>query len=233
MCNSSGSLCHGRAQKPGHDTRSLPLAVISSVSYIPFRQVTIQWGKERRMEGGRERCQLPMTAPVDLLKPVAAGFSLCISYSWASLDKCQTHTHTQRMRMIFRAAKIWNQPINHFHTYLDSQSNRGGSLSGRRGAQIHEGNGLTCWPRLQVWVRQSDWSYKSTRKRGGSYWSQRSGEFIWQFYKKWTLMFIWPAALFAVIYTLSTLVYIVTNTAAVLILLPLPNVFLFERQPQT
>lgn len=60
---------------PGHGARSLTLAVISSVSYIPFRQAAIQSGRERLMEGGRERCQLPMTAPVDLLEPVAAGFS--------------------------------------------------------------------------------------------------------------------------------------------------------------
>lgn len=60
--------------------RTLPLAVISSVSYVPFTQVTIQPGKERVMEGGRECCQLPMTTPVYLLEPVAAGFSFCISY---------------------------------------------------------------------------------------------------------------------------------------------------------
>lgn len=52
-----------------------PLAEISCVSCVLFRQATIQSGKERWMEGGKETRQLPVNTPSNLLEPVAAGFS--------------------------------------------------------------------------------------------------------------------------------------------------------------
>lgn len=117
----------GQAQKRCALSSSPPLAGLSCVSCVLFRQATIQSGKERRMEGGREPRQLPVNAPANFLKPVAAGFSsLNLKLAWASAKDTHartcvcTHTHRHKQShtctLGMRISRSENQPINCFHT---------------------------------------------------------------------------------------------------------------------
>lgn len=181
--HSEGSLCHRQAQKAGQDARSVLWAVLYFMSRTdsqPFSEA-----EKRLMEGGREGCQLPATAPSRSFETCSSRFFFLIAgLAWTSATHTHkhTHTHTQNTRMIFRAAKIWNQPINHFHTHLDSQSNRSTSLSGRRKWEVHRSTGeidLNCQQRLEGWVREPDWDFNSRKTRKSSHWIQKLGELIY------------------------------------------------------
>lgn len=121
----------GQAQKRRARSSSPPLAGLSCVSCVLFRQATVQSGKERRMEGGREPRQLPVNAPANFLEPVAAGFSsFNLKLAWASAKDTRartcvcthahrrTHSHAcaHTCTLGMRISRSENQPINCFHT---------------------------------------------------------------------------------------------------------------------
>lgn len=122
---------------------------MSCVSCVLFRQATIQSGKERRMEGGREPRQLPVNAPANLLEPVAAGFSFFKSE--ASLGECQRHTHTHvRMHTHTQTHIHWEwgyHVVNTSALTVSTQSIESNNLSVRvKGQNVHGSMraGTTC-----------------------------------------------------------------------------------------